>query len=266
MNVFDVDDLRKKIAVSGELDNLRNTYSEEYPEVEDISTHEKWDSLAGMEFVPEIRVKRLEKVAELIKSEKKILDIGVGWGDIVHILHERNLDFDYTGIDFSEEIIKRLCDKYPENKFIKTTAGELNEKYDYILVLEVLEHIVPSKTFDFIKDVHRLLNDNGTLIVTVPLNENLKDNTSFCGKCGAFINKMGHVRDYSPELIKAELKIGGFDTVSSEFVYQGYYGMKGLVKRLLRNIAGSFLGPSGYKSVVPSNIILELRKAPGIHR
>ncbi len=261
MNVFDVDVLRQELAVSGEINKLMDTYGGEYPEVEDISTHEKWDNLAEMEIVPDIRIKRLEKVAELIDVEKKILDIGVGWGDIVPILLKCNDKVDYTGIDFSEKIINRLHDKHPDQKFIKTTSDALKEKYDYVLVLEVLEHIVPSKTFDFIKEVNRLLNDEGILIVTVPMNENIKNATFVCGKCGSFVNKMGHVRDYSSELIKAELKICGFNTVSSEYVYHGYYGTKGLIKRWLRNMAGRLLGPAGFKPLAPGNVILVLKKA-----
>lgn len=261
MNVFDVDFYRQKLAKEEKLQELAQTYSGEYPELGDISTSEKWDSLTAMDSIPEIRIRRLERVARLVDTGKKILDIGVGWGDIVPILRRYRHDIDYAGIDFSPEIIKRLRDKFPEQTFINTTVDALKETYDYVLVLEVLEHIVPSKTFSFLKEISRVLKDDGIIVVTVPLNENLKGNTFVCGKCGNFVNRMGHVRCYSLELIKAELKLAGFVTDYAELIYEGYYGFKGILKRHLHNIAGNLLGPSDYKPILPTCIILKCRKS-----
>ncbi|MBI4843573.1 MAG: class I SAM-dependent methyltransferase [Nitrospirae bacterium] len=257
--VFEVDIYRQGLAASKRLEELRETYSGNYPELGDISTAEKWDSLSGMENVPEIRVRRLEKVVRLISQGKKILDVGVGWGDILPLLLKQNKAGDYTGIDFSAEVIKRLSAGYPRQKFINTTVDKLNDRYDCILVLEVLEHIVPSRVFDFLNEARRLLKDDGVLIVSVPL-EDIKNNTFVCGKCGSHVNKMGHVRSYSADLIKAELQLAGFGAFRSERVYSGYYGLSGTLKRSLRNMAGRLLGPSGYKAVTPSNIILALKK------
>lgn len=259
MNVFDVDFFRQKLADTGDIKGLLETYSGNYPEIGDISTAEKWDNLAEMNSIPEIRIKRLERVVRLIDTDKKILDIGVGWGNIVPILHKYNNEVDYTGIDFSPELIKRLCSKYPAQKFIHTTVETLDEKYDYVLALEVLEHIVPSKVFDFLKEIKRALKEEGVLIVTVPLNENLKNNTFVCGKCGSYVNRMGHVRSYSLDLIKSELQIAGFSVKYTELVFEGYYGLKGIVKRYVRNIAGYLIGPSGFKPVMPACVVLTCR-------
>lgn len=260
MNVFDVDFFRQELAAAGDIKGLLETYSGNYPEIGDISTAEKWDGLSERDNVPEIRIKRLERVVRLIDFDKKILDIGVGWGDIVPILHRYNNEVDYTGIDFSAELIKRLCSKYPAQKFIHTTVETLNEKYDCVLVLEVLEHIVPSKVLDFLEKIRMILEEKGVLIVTVPLNENLKNNTFICGKCGCYVNRMGHVRSYSLNLIKAELTIAGFKEVYTELIFEGYYGLKGLLKRYVRNIAGYLIGPSGFKPVTPACVVLMCKK------
>lgn len=259
-DAFDMDIYRQKLAREGKLQELIQTYSGNYPELGDISTSEKWDGLANMGSVPEIRVKRLAKVVSLIDISKKILDIGVGWGDIIPIFHRYKQDINYTGIDFSAELINRLRERYPKQKFINTSVETLNESYDYVLVLEVLEHVVPSKVFNFLKGIEKALKDDGTLIVTVPLNENLKNNTFVCGKCGSYVNRMGHVRSYSLELIKAELKLAGFLTGYAEFIYEGYYEFKGTIKRHMHNIAGYLLGPSGYRQIMPAGVILKCRK------
>jgi 2-polyprenyl-3-methyl-5-hydroxy-6-metoxy-1,4-benzoquinol methylase len=261
MNVFDVDVYRQKLAASGKLSELLDTYKGEYPEISNISTAEKWDNLSALDCIPEIRIKRLERVVDLIDINKKILDIGVGWGDIVPLLTQHNKTVNYTGIDFSEEIVKKLHDKYPNQRFMHNTVDTLDDNYDCVLVLEVLEHIVPTKLFGFLKSVNKVLRDKGTLMVTVPLKEDLKINTLVCGSCGSLVNRMGHVRSYSPDLIKKELEIAGFIVTNSEFVCEGYYGFKGAIKRRLRNIAGRLIGPSTFKQVTPSCVILKCRKS-----
>ena len=258
MKVFDVDAYRTKLATAGDFDELAKTYSGEYPEISDISTADKWDALSsGVENVPAVRVHRLEKVVSAIDVNKKIVDIGAGWGDIVPILLKHKKDIDYTGIDFSTEIIKNLCNRYPGQKFINVAVDGLEGDYDYVLVLEVLEHVVPTKIFGFLKEVKRVLKRDGTLIITVPLGENLKETTFICGKCKGFVNRMGHVRSYTLELISAELELAGFCVNRKEFIFDGYYGFKGKIKRYLRNIAGHFLGPAGFKPVGPCGVILE---------
>ena len=263
MNVFDVDIYRQKLAASCRLSELHETYNGEYPEISNISTAEKWDNLSGLDSIPEVRLNRLERVIELIEINKKILDIGVGWGDIVPILSRHKKTVNYTGIDFSAEIVKKLQDKYPDQKFMNTTVDTLNDDYDCVLVLEVIEHIVPSKIFDFLKDVKKVLSDKGTLMVTVPLNEDLRNNTFVCGKCESFVNRMGHVRSYSFDLIKKELEIAGFLVTYSELICEGYYGYKGTMKRYLRNVVGKLVGPSSFKPVRPGGVIMKCKKTVG---
>ena len=261
-DVFDVDLLRQQLAKANRMQELYETYLGDYKEISDISTAEKWDNLSGtVTAVPEVRIKRLEKVVNLIDPNKTILDIGVGWGDIIPILRGARKGADYTGIDFSDAVVKALAGKYPEHTFRNTTVDNLTNQYDCVLVLEVMEHIVPSRIFGFLSEVHRVLSDDGTLIVTVPLNEDLRNGTFLCGKCGGFVNRMGHVRSYSISLVSAELKRAGFSVEYTEIMYDGYYGLKGTAKRFLRDLAGYIVGPSGYKPLLPVCVILKCHKS-----
>ena len=262
MQIFDVDMYRQKLAVSNDLDTLFKTYQGGYPELPDISTARKWDNLLSKyEEVPEVRIKRLKKVVRQIDEQRGIFDIGVGWGDIVPTLRDKNINIDYTGIDFSLEVINTLAQKYPEQKFIHTTIDAVHDRFDYVLALEVMEHIVPSKIFDFLGHVKRVLKPEGILLITVPINENLKNNTFICGSCGKYVNKMGHVRSYSVELIRAELALAGFEAFHTEYIYDGYYGIVGSIKKAIRNVAGYLLGPSGFRPVEPCNVVLALRRS-----
>jgi ubiquinone/menaquinone biosynthesis C-methylase UbiE len=260
MNVFDVDKLRQDLAKSKKINDLKETYNGKYPELSDISTAEKWDALADNNEIPEIRVKRLEMISTMIDTNKKILDVGAGWGDIIPILLRENPDLRYTGIDFSSEIISRLEKKYPHLTFCHCNLQDITEKYDIIIILQVLEHIIPSNVFSFLKDAYNILNDDGTLIADIPYCENIKNTTYICGKCGSFVNRMGHVRSYSPELLTAELQIAGFSVEEIRYVYEGYYGLSGTIKRHIRNIAGMLIGPNNFQKVQPISVAIKCKK------
>lgn len=257
---FHVDSIRHQMAIKGDSLGLSESYSGKYPELPEISTSLKWDKLLSeYAIIPEVRIQRLKRVVELLDLSKKVLDVGVGWGDIVPLISGKNPMADYTGIDFSNEVIDNLKKKYPSQKFQAVTLDKMDGTYDYILVLEVFEHIIPSKVASFYVDIKSRLRNDGLLVVTVPLYEDLKLQTMICGKCGSMVNRMGHVRSYTPELIQAELKVFGFTVEQQEFVYEGYYGVLGTIKRHIRDLAGRSLGPSNYQKLKPTNVVLTCR-------
>ena len=255
--MFDADRLRLELALRGDLAALEETYSGSHPEVE-ISTSDKWDDIANMSSVPEIRIRRLARVAELVGTAGGLLDVGPGWGDIIPILEKKYSDLNYTGIDFSANVINRLSEKFPGHRFVHGSLADVDrEQFDTILVLEVLEHIVPSRVLGFLREAHDRLKPRGELIITIPIDENLEEFTFVCGNCGRAMNKMGHVRLYSPELIAAELKMAGFDITHQELMYIGYYGFQGAVKRHLRNTLGRLIGPSDFRPAKSACVILK---------
>jgi len=87
---------------------------------------------------------KYQKVAELIPEKSKVLDIGCNDGNIRFSLKNPI----YFGVDINKESINNLV----KNK-IKAKQADLNkdelpfkkEKFDFILLLDVLEHVVDSK-------------------------------------------------------------------------------------------------------------------------
>lgn len=61
-------------------------------------------------------------------------------------------------------------------------------------------------------------------------------------------------------VLLSELETAGFRTVHEELLYEGYYGLKGTVKRMLRNTIGKVLGPSDFKPIKPGCAILKCHK------
>lgn len=87
-----------------------------------------------------------EKILSFMGSlkDKRILDIGCGVGQFASFLRDNGLE-SYCGIDFSQEAIKQAKQKGLENFIFKKEdifhSDTLNEDFDYVVILEVLEHL-----------------------------------------------------------------------------------------------------------------------------
>ena len=255
---FDSDKVRGELARQQDFLALRASYAKNaYPELEDMSSSQLWDDLSTYTEVPDFRIRRLKAVAGRVPPGSSVLDIGIGWGEIIPLILARD-NCRYTGIDFSEQIVAQVAKRYPACKFLVGGLGQINEIYDAILALEVCEHILPSGIFRFYDQIKRVLATDGLLIVTVPVYENLRFMTLRCPHCGHLHNRMGHVRSYTPELITAELKLAGFEVSESFFIYASFENsLSGKVKRKIVDI-GRHLFRLG--KTMPLNLVLVARK------
>lgn len=108
---------------------------------------------------------KFQKVAKLVAPDSKVLDIGCNDGNIRNFLN----NCDYYGIDLDKKLISELVKKGIKAKSIdlnKQTIPFSKEKFDFILMLDVLEHIInPQK---LLSESKARLNENGKLIITLP--------------------------------------------------------------------------------------------------
>lgn len=243
--MFDTDPLRTRLAQSNDLDGLKKTYSGNLPEIPAMNTPEKWDGLSGMDWAPPHRTQRIETVATILANEgllkSEILDFGVGWGDIIPEILKKNPSVQYFGIDFSSQCIELGKQKYPQLRFQTARIEEIpDSSADTLMAMEVLEHIEARQVFSVLAQFKRVLRKSGTLLITVPVHENLKMVTFPCGDCGKIQNLIGHVRSYTPDLILAELKLAGFTPYRTHLLFD-FYGWRGWVRKNLKT-ALSYLG------------------------
>lgn len=232
---FEVEDWRSKLAIKDELRTLKNTYFSKNLEIEDFNTSEMWSDLNTFEITPDsypMAWERVNEVASLVKSPGKVLDIGFGSGIVEELLSKKDKKLKVYGIDIAKESVRLIKEKVPHGEFRLGSILKLPYKqntFDYVLSLEILEHIQPHNTFKALAEVKRVIRQGGHFIVSVPLNEGLEE------MIARGENPNAHVRVYTPELIKAELRIVGFDVLKEKTLYafHKHHGLKSILARLL---------------------------------
>ena len=122
--------------------------------------------------------KRIKWILENIESGQQILDLGCSQGIISILAAQKNnhvlgIDIEKDAIDFAENLISN---KYVDTKdnvgFICADYYDyhITEKFDVIIMTEVLEHLENPK--GFIKKSVQNLKENGRIIITVPFGVN----------------------------------------------------------------------------------------------
>ena len=104
-----------------------------------------------------------------LENDIKILEIGPGLGNNLSLLNKfGNVDVLENEFEFIEYL--KLTQHKNIHKIYKS-IGEINCKYDLIVMLDVLEHIENSK--DFMNSLNRVLNNDGLIIIGVPAYQSL---------------------------------------------------------------------------------------------
>ncbi len=111
---------------------------------------------------------QLELFKEYVGKDKKVVDIGCGYGRILKELFDNGYT-NLLGIDFSNEMIKLAKEKYSYINFKVANGKNLefeNNSIDSIILFAVLTTIYDSKSQqDLIKEVYRVLKKDGILYV-----------------------------------------------------------------------------------------------------
>jgi 2-polyprenyl-3-methyl-5-hydroxy-6-metoxy-1,4-benzoquinol methylase len=204
---------RKELARSGDLAALRRMYDGHATELPSLNNPAKWDFYSGRSFdIPDpITRDRVMKTLQIIDRGSRVMDYGCGYCYLLAASLAQNWNLEYTGVDFSRAFIEKCRAMFPSIRFLVDEPDLLRgEQFDFVLALEVMEHIVPSRTLGFLQHVKRWLKPDGHLVVSVPLYEDLESLTSPCWCCGQLGNPNGHVRSYTPEMLCAELTLAGY--------------------------------------------------------
>ena len=105
---------------------------------------------------------KLNLINSLSENKGKILDIGAGVGDFLAFVKQDG--WQTIGVEPSQKAREIAINKGVN--FVNETSDLENNSFDIITMWHVLEH-VPNLEFQ-IKELKRLLNPNGTLVIAVP--------------------------------------------------------------------------------------------------
>ena len=134
------------------LEENKQTYNEIADEFD--KTRNKYDFL-------------MDELKKYVKGNERVLDLGCGNGRLYKIFENRNVD--YTGVDFSENLIQKDIKKYG-NHF--KTADILSlpfpgENFDSVWAIAVLHHIPTAELRKrVLSEIKRVLGPKGKVIAT----------------------------------------------------------------------------------------------------
>lgn len=250
-NLFRLEEYRNTLALNGAYYQFKETYSEKIKPLPNINTDKFWSNKTAIEkenLIKSSIYKDKIKIASSFASNisGKFLDIGFGNAEVEKILQKYKF-IDIYGIDISSRSVNE-AKKTLKGTYVK--AGILripfsNQYFELVLALDVFEHLPQEKTFKAFNEVYRVLKKNGLLVVSVPVNEDLEEMLK------NQINPNGHLRNYTPAIIKAELLVAGFEILNTHYLYafKNLYHFKKLL---------SWIWP--FKSWSPNLILIRARK------
>lgn len=219
---------RKRLADKRLFSLLAREYSSEKAELTDQNSGVFWDNKFSLGVsVEPMEDWRIKKVVSLIDPKLNLLNIGVGRGKLEERLFAKYPDISYLGTDFTNETIGVLKKRYSKKNFLRSDIMLISEKvkFQQALLLEVLEHIVPSKAEDTLKKTSNLLEQGGKLILSVPINEGLEKMLPE--------NPNSHMRMYSLDLLRYEVTRAGFRVLDiySASAFRKNFSFKSLINR-----------------------------------
>lgn len=114
----------------------------------------------------------LEFLCDRLKRETfdSLIDVGCGDGRITKEVRTEFKNKTVEGVDYSQRSINiaKALDEQGTYHNLNIIEDSLNRRYDIALLIEVFEHIPPDLGDRFLQAVANLLEDNGTLLLTVP--------------------------------------------------------------------------------------------------
>jgi len=157
-------------------------------------------------------------------SKPTIIDVGCGDTFVLNELSNKLPDAEFVGIDieFSDEMIKTFSEQ--NNIQLYKSIEDVNQKSaDFVLLLDVLEHI--EKDTAFLKQIvsSEIVDDNTVFIITVPA---FKDIYVVRDKW------LGHYRRYNLKMLKELAENTDLNVVDLKYFFSSLFFARTLQKGL----------------------------------
>lgn len=106
----------------------------------------------------------------------KVLDIGCGTGFFTKFLYNSGVK-NYVGIDITNVLFPQLKERFTDYVFLKKdiSTEKIEEKYDLIIMIDIIEHIVKKSKFTFaMENINHSLSENGVFVIAPVMKKNKK--------------------------------------------------------------------------------------------
>ncbi|MDD5074103.1 MAG: class I SAM-dependent methyltransferase [Candidatus Shapirobacteria bacterium] len=163
---------------------------------------------------------RVKIILNLIGSNKKVLDVGCGRGEIGYLLKQKNNQV--FGVDISPGAVRAARRAGVAAKTIDLEEAKIpfQQKFDVVLAGEIIEHIFDTESF--LKKLSGALKDGGDLIITTPNLASLGrrllllvgQNPLVETDINPDLNRAGHIRYFVKKTLFTILAKNGFRIVN----------------------------------------------------
>jgi 2-polyprenyl-3-methyl-5-hydroxy-6-metoxy-1,4-benzoquinol methylase len=156
-------------------------------------------------------------IAHLLSHDSRIVDFGAGDGHLAELIVERG--FMVATYDPSMGRVRNLKTKlWNRPGFLGVADPESSEKFDVVLLIEVIEHVLDEELQDTLHRVSALTKPGGLLIVTTPNNEDLELGMSYCPVSNLLFHRWQHVRSFTRATLCELLNRFGYTEVVTHFI------------------------------------------------
>lgn len=174
-----------------------------------------------------------------------VLDLGCGHGKALFWLQRQGYT-DLSGIDYSPEQVeraRRIVPAVEKGDFFALLEG-CQERYDFILALDVIEHFNPEEALRLGKTVHQALRPGGRFLV-----QTLNADSPFEGHL--HYGDLTHQSTYNARSLETLMRLAGFSRVEFAALGPVAHGPLSAVRWLLWKFIA--LGLVGYHLVEGGN-------------
>lgn len=156
---------------------------------------------------------KFRAVARRLDGVGKLLDVGCGPGTFIG----NYLDgIDCLGIDFSRPQIDYANRRYGtgRHRFSTQEIASLDERFDAITMIELIEHLPPADARRLLAEAHDLLSPKGRLVVTTPNYRSLWPLIEWgVNRASRVSYEQQHINKYDRPRLEAELARAGYRDV-----------------------------------------------------
>ena len=146
-----------------------------------------------------------EPLVKMVKGYigEAILDAGAANGSLINILKKYYPNSKIVGVDLVPK-----CDEVLEADLTNLPFDE--NEYDTVFCTEVIEHVSNAVAVKMLKEINRVMNSGGILILTTPFDENLDENIVTCPCCNTEFHRWGHQQSFREQDFKSLVDESGF--------------------------------------------------------